>query len=80
MSTEFSLSILVVIGLLVLWDVTWKAVALWKSARHDQLKWFVAILVLNSAGILPIIYLSFFQKQPEKSSPESIDSQQNNKQ
>jgi hypothetical protein len=48
---------------LIVWGVFWKGLALWKSGRNNQPKWFLAILVLNTAGILPIIYLKFFQKR-----------------
>jgi len=27
------------------------------------LRWFVAIFILNTAGILPIVYLTFYQKK-----------------
>ncbi len=47
---------------LVVWDLVWKALALWKAARHRQKIWFVFLLLINSVGILPIIYLQFFQK------------------
>ena len=42
---------------LAVWEAAWKGVALWKAARSQQQYWFVALLVINSAGILPIIYL-----------------------
>ncbi len=43
--------------LLVLWDLTWKVIAMWKSARNKQIIWFICIALLNTLGILPIIYL-----------------------
>lgn len=48
---------------LAIWDIYWKAVGLWTSARKNQKYWFVAILLINTVGILPIIYLKFFQKK-----------------
>jgi len=51
---------------LVLWDLVWKGVGLWKAARNNQQKWFVAILVVNTMGILPIVYLKFFQKKEKQ--------------
>ncbi len=48
---------------LIIWDLTWKGIALWKSGKNNQLRWFVAIFILNTVGILPIIYLKFFQKK-----------------
>lgn len=56
-------SILIWLIPLTIWELIWKGIALWKSAKHHQLKWFVAILILNTAGILPIVYLKFFQKR-----------------
>jgi hypothetical protein len=47
--------------LLTLWAIPWKGVALWRATRHNQLYWFIAILVLNTFGIVEIIYLAFFQ-------------------
>jgi len=48
---------------LVIWEVVWKGIGLWKSAKNNQLSWFIAIFILNTAGILPIVYLKFFQKK-----------------
>jgi len=42
---------------LLLWELAWKAMAMWRAARLSQKGWFVVLLVLNTAGILPIIYL-----------------------
>ena len=57
------LTIWVIIVLLAIWDAIWKGIGLWKSAGHKQLAWFVAMFIINSAGILPIIYIYFFQKK-----------------
>ena len=54
---------LILLILLIIWQLVWKGIALWKSGRNNQLKWFIAIFVLNTVGILPIIYLKFFQKK-----------------
>ena len=52
----------IVIILLVIWDVVWKLIAMWKSARHDQLAWFICLAIFSTAGILPILYILAFQK------------------
>lgn len=58
--------------LLIFLDITLKAVALWKSARADQMGWFVALIIFNTIGILPIIYLLFFIRKPAvKVAPKS---------
>ncbi|MDD4561341.1 MAG: DUF5652 family protein [Candidatus Dojkabacteria bacterium] len=54
---------IVAIVLLILWDAIWKAIALWKAARNNQLSWFVVFLIFNTAGILPIVYIKFFQRK-----------------
>ena len=51
--------------ILIFWTAIWKGIALWKSGRNNHLVWFIFILIFNTAGILPIIYLLFFQ--PKKS-------------
>ena len=47
----------ILIILLVLWDLYWKAHALWMAAQNNDKKFFIALLVINSIGILPIYYL-----------------------
>ncbi len=42
---------------LAILDIVLKAFALWKSARLGQKWWFTALLLVNSLGILPGIYL-----------------------
>jgi uncharacterized membrane protein YiaA len=55
-------SIYIGILLLVVWELIWKGIGLWKSARNKNLGWFIAILILNTVGILPIIYILFFSE------------------
>lgn len=50
------------IFILVLWELVWKGIALWKAARESQKYWFIAILILNTVGILPILYIFLFKK------------------
>lgn len=54
---------LLLLVLVAIWDLVWKGIALWKSARNSQKVWYVFLLIINSAGILPIIYLLGFQKK-----------------
>lgn len=39
-----------------------KAIGLWRSARNSQTGWFTALLILNTLGILELIYLFYFSK------------------
>ena len=54
------------IGLLVLWSVVWKGVALWRAARRAEVGWFVVLLVVNTAGILEILYIFVFSDSTRK--------------
>jgi hypothetical protein len=33
-----------------------------KAARESQKYWFIVMLILNTAGILPILYIFIFKK------------------
>ena len=50
----------VIIGIIAVWELFWKAIALWKAARSTHTVWFIVVLFLNTAGILPLIYLAFY--------------------
>lgn len=45
------------VGGLVVWEFIWKGLALWVAARNEERYWFIALLVINTVGILPIAYL-----------------------
>jgi hypothetical protein len=49
--------ILPVLAVLAVIDLIFKGIALWYSARRNQNVWFIFLLIINSVGILPIIYL-----------------------
>lgn len=46
-----------------IWSLFWKGTALWRSSTENQRNWFIAILVLNTIGILEIAYLFYFSKR-----------------
>lgn len=54
------LSVLIVI--ITIWSLVWKGLALWKSARKNHLVWFVVMLVVNTIGILEILYIFVFSE------------------
>ncbi len=51
------------IGFLAMWDLAWKGFALWRAARRKEQWWFLALLLINSMGILPIVYLLVWGKE-----------------
>lgn len=51
-----------ILFVLLLWELIWKGIALWKAARESQKYWFIVMLILNTVGILPILYIFIFKK------------------
>ena len=49
--------------ILLIWSAIWKGIALWKAAGNKDLKWFIALLVINTVGILEILYIYVFSKK-----------------
>jgi hypothetical protein len=49
-----------VILMAVAWSLVWKGFALWRAARNDGKPWFVVLLLVNTLGILEILYLFVF--------------------
>jgi hypothetical protein len=50
---------------LVIFDLVLRGFALWRAAKNNQNIWFIALLIVNSAGILPLIYLVLNREQVE---------------
>lgn len=48
---------------LAILDLVLKGFALWRSVKNNQPWGFIALLVLNTAGILPLIYLIVVDKK-----------------
>jgi hypothetical protein len=53
----------VMIFILILWVLPWKGVALWKAARKNNLWWFIVLLVINTVGVLEILYIFVFSER-----------------
>jgi hypothetical protein len=49
--------------IIVIWTLYWKGMALWKSARNSEKWWFIALLLINTIGILEILYIYVFSKK-----------------
>ncbi|HLC70451.1 MAG TPA: DUF5652 family protein [Candidatus Nanoarchaeia archaeon] len=46
-----------------LWNLIWKGLGLWYAGKHQQKGWFIAMLIIDLVGLLPIIYLVWFKPQ-----------------
>jgi hypothetical protein len=69
----FALSSLVLLALMLV-VIALKGYALWYAAKRDDKGWFIAILLINTIGILELVYLysvvELWKKKPV-SAPES---------
>ena len=63
--TLFTEKPIYLVGLIILmvWSIVWKGFALWKAARNNDNVWFIIMMVLNTTGILEIIYYYFISKR-----------------
>lgn len=52
----------VILPIVSLWSLAWKGYALWIAARKESKIWFVLILVLNTVGLLEILYVFVLSK------------------
>ena len=53
--------------IIFIWSLFWKGLALWHSARRESKIWFIILLIINTVGILEIIYLFIILKiKPSK--------------
>lgn len=60
---DFNLLGLAVLIAMLAWSLAWKGVAIWRAARAGHRKWFIVLLVLNTFGILEILYIFVFGKR-----------------
>jgi len=44
-------------AVLIVWSLIWKGLGLWFSAQRKSKPWFIVILLVNTLGILEIIYI-----------------------
>ena len=65
---------IVIFAIITIWSLVWKGLALWKSARKNSLIWFIALLIINTVGILEILYIFIFSKMGGKSKKKNKSS------
>ena len=49
--------------LFIAWTLFWKAYAVWTAVKNNHKGWFIAVLILNTGGILEIIYIFWVAKK-----------------
>jgi methionyl-tRNA synthetase len=59
-----------VVGLVLIfvliWSIVWKGIALWKAARNGQKVWFIVLFILNTVGLLELIYVLIVAKRSQQ--------------
>ncbi len=56
-----------IILVLTIFEFVMKLIAMWRAGRNNHLVWFILIGIINTVGILPIIYLLINRKKkPEE--------------
>lgn len=54
---------LALIAIISIWSTLVKGVALWRSANLKQRNWFIVMLIVNTIGLLELVYLFRFAKK-----------------
>jgi hypothetical protein len=49
-----------------IWVLIWKGYSLWLASRIGSKRWFIALLMLNTFGILDIFYIFYIAKKTPK--------------
>jgi len=52
-----------IVWLIMGWTLPWKGAALWRAGRNNQLKWFIALFVINTLAVLEILYIFYFSRK-----------------
>lgn len=61
LASQYGISITLFV-IIIIWSLVWKALALWKAGRMNQPIWFVLLIIVNTMGILEILYIFLFSK------------------
>lgn len=48
--------------LLLIWTITIKGIALWKASQNNSKYWFIVLLIINTFGILELLYIFIISK------------------
>lgn len=54
------------VTVITLWSVVWKGFALYRAGSLRDKGWFIALFLINTAGILEILYLTVFQHRKSR--------------
>lgn len=54
------------LAVIIFWSLPWKGYALWRSSQRKEVGWFIALFLINTFGVLEILYLFVFTKWIDK--------------
>lgn len=69
---SFFLNFLWLFMLVMLWQLIWKGLALWKAGKNQDKVWFIVLFLVNTVGILDIIYLFAIKTKKNLNSNNTI--------
>lgn len=49
--------------IVIAWTLVWKGLAMWRAARSGAKFWFVILLLVNTLGLLDILYYFYIHKK-----------------
>ena len=49
--------------IVITWTLVWKGLALWRAARSGAKIWFIVLLLVNTLGILDILYYFYIHSK-----------------
>jgi len=67
---HYSFAMLALLGVFMVWSIVWKAIALWFAARDGKPWWFAALWIINTAGLLEILYIFVVRKRIPQACPK----------
>lgn len=65
MTFNIETSQLLLILAFVTWELFWKGIALWRASQRKQPYWFTLLLISNTVGAIPILYLLYTEQIDE---------------
>ena len=66
------IGIIVLFGILAIWSSVWKGMAMWKAGRKNHVVWFIVLFLINTAGILDILYIYVFSKMKPREEAKPV--------
>ncbi len=50
-----------IISIIIIWEIIWTGLAMWKAAKKNHLTWFICFLIISFFAIPEIVYLTVYK-------------------